>query len=524
MLEPRRSVGRRRLLGGLSAAGITAIAGCSASGESAESHLRVGTLQPPVTLDPIRAKYVGSAQAIGKLFDGLYAYGEGATVRPRIAAGPPTYEGDRTVVVELDDDARFHDGEPVTPDDVKYSFEAPLAEDTAAKADVGAVGSVEAVDDLTVRFDLDHPAPAFEGALTTPIVPRDVREEDPEAFARNPVGAGPYELRSFSEGKAVRLARWPEHRGDPGPAIDRVTIVHVESPITQMMSLRTGRSDMVEPVSPQLRTRVRDVTGASVTTREGYRLYYLGFNVNEGPTTKRAVREAIARCIDLDRAVEEYIAPLGRRLYGPLPPRVTEEWDMPREEWRSLADSKDVDEARRLLEGADEGSGQLTILTSKDPKWKEIGERLARGLREAGRGALVKSVSWKTYLERYVSGAQRDYSVFVGEVAGPPDPDAFLYPAVHENMQGITNGVFYTEDAVMNPLLEARRTTDRARRRELYASAIRRLLEDRAIVPICSFENSFAHVRSIRGFRVHPIPQLNPRVVSPNGAMTIGEP
>lgn len=522
MCEYARSVTRRELMRILSAVGFTSLSGCATVNGSSPANLRIGTLQPPVTLDPIRAKYVGSAQTIGTVFDGLYTYDTGTDIQPRIAAGPPTNEGRGTILVEIDDAATFHNGDPVTAEDVTYSFEAPMDEDTAAKADVSAIETIETVDEQSVRFRLDHAYPALDRALTRPIVPKSVREADKERFAKDPVGAGPYEVESFSEEKKVELTRWPEYWSSPRAEIAHVTIVYIESPITQMMSLFTDRTDMIQPVSPQLDDRIREVTNASVTARESYRSYYFGFNLNEGPTTDPAVREAISFCIDLDRAVEEFVEPFGRRQYSPLPPAVVENWGFPREEWRGLSDRKDIDRARRLFDRADTSGGQFTILTSRDPTWKEFGERLARGLRDAGRGALVKSVTWKTYLERYVSGSERDYSVFLGEVAGTPDPDSFLYPIFHENMQGLTNGVFYNEEAVMNALIEARRTTDRSRRRERYAFAIRRLLEDRVFLPVCSFDNSFAYDRTVRGFRVHPIAQLNPRIVSPDGAMTIG--
>ncbi|MFB6080625.1 MAG: ABC transporter substrate-binding protein [Haloferacaceae archaeon] len=517
----RRIVDRRTVLGTLGAGAIAAVGGCSTRADAAGTTLRVGTIQPPVTLDPITARSVGSAQAIGKVFDGLYAYDAAARVRPQIAAGPPTPDGSGAIRVEVADGARFQNGAPVTATDVKYSVEAPLAEDTAAKAAVSPVESVEVVDDRTVRFVLAHPDPVLDEALTRPIVPKAVRNGDEEAFAEDPVGAGPFEVESFREEKTVTLARWPEYRGDPAPAIDRLSIVSIESPLTAMMSLRTGRTDVVEPVSARLRERMRDVTGASVAARESYRSYYFGFNLNEGPTTDRTVREAIGHCIDLDDAVEAFVAPLGRRQYGPVPPLVADDWAFPRGRWRSLTPDKDLARAGRLFAEAGTRGRQLPILTSPDPRWTEFAERLARGLRDAGQPALVKSVPWKRYLDRSVSGSARDYAVFVGEVAGTPDPDSFLYPVVHENVEGLTNGVFYREESVMNALLSARRTVDRKRRTALYTSAIERLLRERVLLPICSVENSFAHARSVRGFRVAPIARLNPRVVGPDGALTI---
>lgn len=523
MVERTPLLERRTVLSGVGA-GAAALAGCSTiSGDSAGSHLRVGTIQPPITLDPIVAKDVGSAQAIARVFDGLYTYDSGTDIVPAIAADPPSVDDDgRRVTVTLDRGARFQNGDPVTPADVRYSIETPQREGAPSQWTVSPIESVEVVDDRTVRFHLAQPSPAFEHALTRPVVPRDVREADRETFAREPVGSGPYRVRSFSEGQKVTLARWDDYWGEPTPAIDRVSFAYVESPITQLMSLVTGRSDAVEPISPRYRRDITSLTDAEVAERAGFRSFYFGFNCNEGPTTDRAVREGIARCIDLERAVEQFVEPVGARQYSLLPRRVAEAWDLPVDKWEAAAAPLDIEAARARFEAASVHVGKLTILTSKHPVWKELAHALASGLRDAGQSALVDAVSWKTYLDRYVTGAADDYAVFVGEVAGTGDPDSFLYPVFHENAQGATNGIFYNEEAVMNRLRAARETTDRARRRTRYKSAITKLLEDRVHLPICSFENSFAHRPGIRGFRVHPIAGLNPRVTSPDGVIRMG--
>lgn len=515
---------RRDLLVALGGASTAALAGCSTTlGTDSGSTLRVGTLRPPLSLDPITARAIGSEQAIDRIFEGLYGYGEGTDIVPAIAAGEPEIaDNDREVVVELDDGARFQNDRAVTAEDVVYSYTAPLEEDAPTEWLASPFDSVESDGEHTVRFTLAEPYPALEHALTHPIVPRQEREDDREAFATNPIGAGPFEVASFSAEKKTTLRRWDDYWGETPPAIDRFTMVYVEFPVTQLTSLRTNRNDLIEPVSPLIVDHVSDVANASVKRQQGYTSFYFGFNCNEGPTTDPRVREAISYCIDLEKAVSEFVEPMGQRQYSPLPPQVAEEWNMPTDEWAELANEQNPERARDLFREADAASGQLRILTSTDPKHKEFGEALAGGLRDASHGALTISTSETKFLERHVTGSERDYSVFVGEITGTPDPDTHLYPTFHENMTGVTNGTFYREDAVMERLASARTTTDREQRRDLYETAITRLLEDRVCLPICSFENSFAVDAGVENFRVHPIARVNPRLVWEDGVVTVG--
>lgn len=515
MPERDPHVRRRRLLGaaGVGLAGAAGLAGYARTTDAAgSSRVRVGTLNPPVTLDPIEAASLGSERAVRNLFDGLYAYGDGFDTVPRVADGPPRQPDATTAEVDIRPDARFQNGRPVTAADVAYSFEAPVAEGAPTKWRVDPVESVEVVSGSTVRFHLKQPYPALDHLLTHSVVPKAEREANPERFARDPVGSGPFAAASFTEEKKTVLDRWDDYWGEPTPPVDRLVFAGVGSPVTQMMGLVTDRSDAIQPVSPMLAGRVEDVTGASVRRRPGFRSVYFGFNLNQGPTTEPEVREAVRYCIDADEAVRELVEPFGRRAYSLLPPQVAESWGMPVEEWREAAVGENTERAQRLFREADETDGQLRVLTPPDPKLRELGETLARGLRDAGHGALVTETGWDDYLDRYVSGSERDYSVFVGSVAGTADPDSYLYPAVHENVEGATNGLFYRDEGVMEDIAAARATTDRAERRRLYESALSALSEEHVYLPVCTFATSLAVDPDASALRLHPLAGLTPRL------------
>lgn len=509
------AVSRRSLLQGVGMAGLTALAGCATAGGDVTS-LRLATFQPPVTLDPLRVRSVGSARTASLVFDGLYGYGEDVSLEPRLAAGPPT-ETEDGFRVELVDDATFHDGTPVTASDVVYSYETPVREHLATKPVVDLLDGVESDGDRTVRLRFDGTPMQRLDLFTHPIVPETARRRDPASFETNPVGSGPFRVQSFQPGKKAVLARREDDWLARDSPVTNATVAYVESPITQLAGLAVGRYDTVLPVSPRLTKDIPRLTGQSVETSPSYRSLYFGFNLNDGPTSHLRVRRAIAHCIDLDSAVHQFLAPLAHRQPGPLPPRVAKRWNLPQDEWRDLVPGRNLAQARRLFSAARDKGGQINILTSKDPRWKELAEHLASGIRDAGRDVLVKAESWSRYLEHAVTGAASDYSVFVGGVSGTSDPDSFLYPILHENAQGLTNGVFSIDEPLMEALSAARHTEERETRRQYYETASRRLLQNLFILPIATVEASISSAIAGPHRHPHPIPSNNPQLVTTNG-------
>jgi peptide/nickel transport system substrate-binding protein len=522
--DEQYSLDRRKILAGIGTAGTVALAGCAGIvGSSSTGSLRVATLRPPVTLDPIVLNEIGSAQVAGQIFDGLYSYGEGTTIVPQIATAKPTVKnGGTTYEITIKPEARFQNDQPVTAEDVKYSFEAPVMEDTANTGDVEMIERIETVNDRTLRFHLKYPYPAFDHTLTRAIVPKSVREARGDTFGENPVGAGPFELESFSPETKATLARWDEYWGSPKPDISTLAMLHVESPITRMTSLIMGQNTMLEPVPSRLWDFLDTRNDISLAATAGLTSYFVGFNCNEGPTEQQIVREAVDYCLDMDRAVKQFVGQSGQRAYSPLPPTVAKKWDMPIEEWQSIPRPKNVDRAKKLFSTADISGWKPQILIPKDPARESIANTIVQGLHQAGfANAAVSQHGWETYLEKRLTGIPSDYDMYIGGWAAPPDPDAYLYPLVHENQVGKTHGLFYNRDNVMKNILQARKTTNRKRRKQRYESAITTLLEDRPLLPAFSRKNSFAFKDRVRDFRIHPVSAVNPWLVGPNHRVSI---
>ena len=531
---------RRRVLQGLGAAGVSSLAGCTgvdltAAQGAGTADMRIATVLPPATLDPLTMTEVPAEQVASQVFQGLYTYGEGTDLVPELAAGPPEESQDGTTyTVELVPDARFQNGDPVTAEDVKYTFTEPLKEDPTVPWDQPApahewelemIDRVETLDDRTVRFHLSYPYPPFHHVLTQLVVPKSVRESDPEAFARDPVGSGPYEVDLFKPGKYALLTRWGNYWDSPKPQVDSVKFISVYSGLTRTMSLWTHQNHLVESVEPKFWEVTDGFAGANVEAVDSFWYYFLGFNCHEGPTSDPRVRKAIDYCVDVDEMVKHMVAPAGERQYSPLPRRVAEKWEMPLDEWEAIPNGKDVGRAKELFDEAGVEQWQPKIAV---PGTKSSGDELREKMAQAVVGGLssatflqatVDKYPWPLFQEKVRSGS--GYDMFVGDWVGNPDPDSFAYPLFHENNEGETNGTFYKNPTVMEELLRARKTDGRAERRRLYESALTTVLEDRVHLPLYMLKNSFGVRTTVQGFSPHPMTTVNPRLVGLENSVSL---
>ena len=538
MNDPRSSDGATTLtrrdalkgLAGLATAG--GLAGCTADalptrelpGNYRGDLLRYGQVLPPISLDPVEAEDPWSMQAARRVFQSLYVFDRETNLVPVLADGPPETSEDGTrYTVSLREEPRFHDGSRLSPADVKYSFEAPMDEATPNRWKVDMIEEIATPDDSTVEFRLRHPYPNFDHSLTQPVVSKVSREGNAEAFGREfAVGTGPYRVHTFKPGIYALLDRWDDYWGQ-APKVSWLKFASVHSGLARTMSLKTGQNDIVERVQPKFWSATEGFPNADILRIPSYTSYYLGFNTSSGPLSNPRVREAVDYLVSMDDFVEDVVGEDGRRQYGPVPNRVAEEWGFPLEEWRGIPHRKNTNRAasivRAELKDMDvKGWSPTVVAPHNDYLARKLAAKVAHALKGIGyRRARSKTHHWHEFGETITSGNQGDYAMFVTSRAGGPDPDSFLYPMVHENMQGITAGTYYDRESVMRGLLAARRTSDRAERESSYEDAISTLLEDRAIIPAFTLDNSFGVKRHVGGFEPHPMAAYNPMTLTPEG-------
>src|SRR5690606_32585816 len=256
------------------------------------------------------------------LFTPLIQYDENLEVRPYLAESWELL-GDTGVVFSLRRDVRWHDGQPVTAEDVVFTFD--LAKDPATGSLIGSayiteVARAEVVDSYTVRFTFARPhAQALEDFWWPPvpkhllegIAPEDLRNAP---FNRAPVGSGPYRFVEWRANERLVLEPnpdFPEALGGP-PALERVVFRIVPDPSTLLTELLTGRLQVDIPVVPDQAAQIEENANLELFAFPSRTVYFIGWNTRREPFTDARVRRAMTHAINRQEIIEALLEEIGR--------------------------------------------------------------------------------------------------------------------------------------------------------------------------------------------------------------------
>jgi peptide/nickel transport system substrate-binding protein len=228
-------------------AGLAAAAGTVSAQETA---ITLGMQLEPPHLDPT----AGAAAAIDEVtyanvFEGLTRFAEDGSILPALAESWVIAPDGLSWEFTLREGVTFHDGTPMTAEDVVFSFDRAMAEESvnAQKALFDGINEVTAIDDRTVEIGLDAP----KGSLLFNLAWGDaviVSPASAETNTQTPVGTGPFRFDAWVQGDRVELVRNEDYWGE-APALERVTFKFIADPTAAFAAMMAGDIDAF-PVFP----------------------------------------------------------------------------------------------------------------------------------------------------------------------------------------------------------------------------------------------------------------------------------
>ncbi|MEX1172923.1 MAG: ABC transporter substrate-binding protein [Chloroflexota bacterium] len=327
------------------------------SGEPAPDALRPyveGAMGAAVSVSPFTARTQVDRDLVALIFSGLVRNGPGGTIVADLAESWSVDDEGRTWTVVLRDDARWHDGEPVTSEDVAFTIRT--LQDPAYQGPASTSWREVTVGTPTadvVTFALATPLGGFLQALTQPIAPAHILAEVPVAllpdhpFGRQPVGTGPFSLVELDQTSAslipaVTLDLVPDGSPDPSarptdslatpgatrrperplPYLAEIDFRFYTDPALLAKDFRSGDLDAVSGISPELAAELGTTTGSRLLRYPGSTLTAVVLNLRPGHRefADPRVRTALLQAIDRADIIGSAYAGAAAAAAGPIAP------------------------------------------------------------------------------------------------------------------------------------------------------------------------------------------------------------
>lgn len=399
---------------------VAAAALCAGTAFAAGNTLTVANTYDAKTLDPIGANEVAASGMNIHIYDTLLDLDVKGNLGPRLATDwevkDPT-----TLVFHLRKDVKFHNGDPMTSADVKYSLDrARGPEGSSIHQYSQLVDNVETPDDYTVIIHLKEPNTPFLMILTHPwasVLSKRAVEEKGEAYGMNPVGTGPYKLESWKKGDRITLVRNEDYWGEK-PNIEKIVMRSVPESNSRTIALESGDVDIAFEISPVDIKRLEDNPNINVTRDFTSSTTYLGINTSKEKLKDKKVRQALWHALDVPTIHEAAWHGVGSVPKAPMAPSILYAADdLPQYEFNP-------EKAKQMLEEAGVKDLKLDIWTNELQQRQDMAQMVQAYLAAIGVQSEIKVLEWGAYL----SGLEeRNHDLFLlGWSASVPDPDVCL--------------------------------------------------------------------------------------------------
>ncbi len=431
------------------------------------------------------------------LFNGLTAHDGDNNVVPGLAERWDFEESTCTYTFHMAD-ARWHDGEPVTAEDVKFTIEAIMDPENGSEnaPNYEDVEEITVIDDHTVSFKLDAPNVAFLDYMAMAVLPKHLLEgEDMQTseFFRHPVGTGPYKLERWDEGQAITLVKNEDYFKEPAK-IDTIIFKIVPDDNAQALQMHSGELDLAL-LTPKDAKDFENTEGYTVYNMKTSDYRGILFNFRNAFWTKnRDIIPAVCYGIDRQAIIDAVLLGEGIPAYGPLQRNVynyegAEHYDYDPEKAREILEKAGAemhDDGFYYRDG--EKLGFVISVGAGDQVRTDIAQAAAQQLKQIGLDVTVEIppvVDW---------GGQMAYLIGWGS---PFDADDHTYKVFGTDKGANYSG--YSNAEVDRYLTEARQSDDPQVRTEAYKNFQIALADDPPYAFICYIDADYVAKSNISG-------------------------
>ena len=464
-------------------------------------YLVVGIESNPTQIDPRHATDANSARIGNLIYNSLLRADEQSRHRGELARHWRMLD-ERSYLFDLRTEVSFHNGQPLTAVDVKYTYESILdpAHRSPKRGLLKHLAAIEQTGTHQLRFRLNAPHAPFVEHFTLGIVPAGAPSGN-----KPPPGSGPFMLEAIDSGEKVTLKANPNYF-EGKPPLHGVVFKIVPDAMVRVLEFKKGAIQFMQnDLEPDMLPWLKNNTRAEIGVHQGTTFQYIGVNLTHPILKHTKVRQALALAIDRAAIIRHLLKDTGTAASGLLSP-INWAYDDSVRRW-----SHDPERAKALLDEAGypdpDGDGPLTrfrlsFKTTNIDLRRRIAEAIKEQLQMVGIELEIRSYEWGTFFSDVKNGNFHLYSL---AWVGVMDPD-IQYQIFHSNSvppNGDNRGRY--KNAEVDRLLEQGRVTaDEAERKRIYSLVQKLLAEDLPYVPLWWWKNVVVKNPSVQGFVPYP--------------------
>ncbi|MDD4096778.1 MAG: ABC transporter substrate-binding protein [Oscillospiraceae bacterium] len=462
--------------------------GCIYGGE-----VVIGITQEPGLFDPHTAVAAGDEEILFNIFEGLVKCAPSGELIPALATEYTISEDAMTYTFTIRSGVVFHNGEPLTPEDVVYSISraAGLDSGTPLISELAGIRAVEISGDDEVLVLLDAPDAELLPFLTVAIIPRFVSD-----INDTPIGTGPFKFSSYRVCESVVLVRNNAYWQSGIPYLDKVTFRITADMNTAFMQLRSGSIDIFPYLDPEKANQLR--SDFQILSGESNMVHVFALNNREAPFDDPKVREALNYAVDRTELIRLLMDGEGTPIFSGMSPAMGPYYNESLDNFFPY----DPERAKILLAeaGYPEGFEATVTVPSNYQHHVNAATVIADQLSRVGIDLSIITVDWATWLSQVY--AEREFQSTIIALTSEFSPRDVLSRYVSDaknNFIGYANPEY---DRVFSMI---RSEPEEAGRIELYRRLQELLAEDGASVFFEDPRNIVAVSNELSGYVVYPI-------------------
>jgi peptide/nickel transport system substrate-binding protein len=483
--------------GGSSSSGGSQAAGAPQRG----GDIVIARTQESLGMDNINVFDNESIWIFQQMYETLYTVSaDGKSVKPWLATSYDLSSDQLTYTFHLRQGVKFHNGQPMTSADVKFSLDVARDPKTGWGYIDAAIKSVEAPDPETVVITTKYkwaPLVADIALFSNAILPKDYAGMTQKQFYQQPIGTGPFKWDHWTHGQEIKLVKNPDYWQKGKPYLDSVTWTTVPADATRELQLKGGQAQIDEFPAYSSIKELQSTPGVTMNLFPSTRTDYLCMNEKVKPFDDVHVRRAISYAVDRQAIIDSVLFGNGKPANSFMPPQV------PYYDPNSPGIQYDMAKAKEEMAQSSVPNGfsfQLTVGAGVDQD-EQIAQIVQDSLKQLNIDVQLRKVDPSV---QFAQQQKYDYemtsSYWTMDIA---DPDELVAFAVDNKSAG-SFFTDYNNPQVIEWTHQAQSTFDKAERQTLYSNIQKQAAEDAFMVFEFYSPYRYATSDKVQGFQVYP--------------------